>query len=235
VERVTSVQGPITVPSWASLEVLNEPSGSELVDPQPEFQWRSPVLPAPAGPFTYELQVLSDRESELIQAYPGLDDTSFTLPSPLPFNLPMRWRIIAQARSGLADTVTSAGPFVVVSGANPPVTLLYQNFPNPFPNLEFGGMETRVWFDLAQHSRVELAVYDIRGRLVRKLIPGRGCGEVELEPGLYGRDDVGETDSCQAYSWDGIDDRGQEVEPGVYLLRLRAGGVVNVRRIVFWL
>ena len=234
VERPTSAEGPITVPSWVSLEVLNDPSGSELVDPQPEFRWRSPDLPAPAGPFTYELQVVSDRESELIQAYPGLEELSFRLPSPLPFNLPMRWRVIAQARSGVADTVTSAGPFVVTSGANPPATILYQNFPNPFPNTEFGGMETRIWFDLAHASTVELAVYDIRGRLVRRLIPGRGCGELEMEPGLYGREDGGEADPCMSFSWNGLDDGGREVEGGVYLLRLRAGAVVNVRRVVFW-
>jgi len=234
VERATSFQGPLTVPSWVSLEVLNEPSGSELVDPQPEFRWRSPELPAPAGPFTYELQVVSDRESELIQSYPGLEEVTFRIPSPLPFNLPMRWRVIAQARSGVADTVTSAGPFVVTSGANPPATILYQNFPNPFPNTEFGGMETRIWFDLARASTVELAVYDIRGRLVRQLIPGMGCGAVKLPPGLYGRDDGGEADPCTTFSWNGLDDRGRDVEPGVYLLRLRAGGVVDVRRVVFW-
>jgi len=234
VERATSFQGPLTVPSWVSLEVLNEPSGSELVDPQPEFRWRSPELPAPAGPFTYELQVVSDRESELIQSYPELEEVTFRIPSPLPFNLPMRWRVIAQARSGVADTVTSAGPFVVTSGANPPATILYQNFPNPFPNTEFGGMETRIWFDLARASTVELAVYDIRGRLVRQLIPGMGCGAVKLPPGLYGRDDGGEADPCTTFSWNGLDDRGRDVEPGVYLLRLRAGGVVDVRRVVFW-
>lgn len=234
VERATLFQGPISVPSWVSLEVLNEPSGSELVDPQPEFRWRSPDLPAPAGPFTYELQVVSDRESELIQSYPGLEENSFRIPSPLPFNLPMRWRVIAQVRSGVADTVTSAGPFVVTSGANPPVTILYQNFPNPFPNTEFGGMETRIWFDLAEASTVELALYDIRGRLVRQLIPGVGCGAVELPPGLYGRDDGGEADPCTTFAWNGLDDRGRDVEPGVYLLRLRAGGVVDVRRVVFW-
>jgi len=95
-------------------------------------------------------------------------------------------------------------------------------------------METRIWFDLAHASTVELAVYDIRGRLVRRLIPGRGCGELEMEPGLYGREDGGEADPCMSFSWNGLDDGGREVEGGVYLLRLRAGAVVDVRRVVFW-
>jgi hypothetical protein len=234
VERATPFQGPIEVPSWVSLEVLNDPSGSELVDPQPEFRWSSPELPAPSGPFTFELQVIGDREQDIIQSHPGLDDESFILSSPLPFNLPMRWRVIAQALSGVADTVTSAGPFVVTSGANPPATILYQNFPNPFPNMDFGGMSTRVWFDLAETSTVELALYDIRGRLVRQLIPGPGCGAVELEPGLYGREDVELADPCTVFSWNGLDDMGRGVEPGVYLLRLRAGGMTDIRRVVYW-
>lgn len=234
VERATPFQGPIEVPSWVSLEVLNDPSGSELVDPQPEFRWSSPELPAPSGPFTFELQVIGDREQDIIQSHPGLDDESFILSSPLPFNLPMRWRVIAQALGGVADTVTSAGPFVVTSGANPPATILYQNFPNPFPNMDFGGMSTRVWFDLAETSTVELALYDIRGRLVRQLIPGPGCGAVELEPGLYGREDVELADPCTVFSWNGLDDMGRGVEPGVYLLRLRAGGMTDIRRVVYW-
>jgi hypothetical protein len=234
VERATPYQGPITVPSWVTLEVLNDPSGSELVDPQPEFRWSSPDLPAPSGPFSYELQILGDRDPDIIQSYPGLEESSLILPAPLPFNLPMRWRVIAQALGEVADTVTSAGPFVVTSGANPPATLLYQNFPNPFPNTEFGGMSTRIWFDLAEASTVELALYDVRGRLVRQLIPGPGCGAVELDPGLYGREDAGMGDPCTAFSWNGLDEMGRAVEPGVYLLRLRAGGVMDIRRVVYW-
>jgi len=57
---------------------------------------------------------------------------------------------------------------------------------------------------------------------------------VELTPGIYGRDESGGDDPCQSFSWDGRDDRDREVSPGVYLLRLRAGGVESVRRIVFW-
>ena len=156
------------------------------------------------------------------------------MPDPLPFNVPLRWRVIARDGGGGADTVTSAGPFVVTSGANPPATILYQNFPNPFPNREMGVDETRIWFDLAHASRVELAVYDLRGRLVRRLMPRRNCPLVELPAGLYGREDGMPDGPCQAFSWEGLDDRDREVPPGVYLLRLKADGVVDIRRMVFW-
>lgn len=233
VERSTLPQGPLLVPSWVTLEALNEPGGLELVDPQPTFRWSAVELLPPAGPLAFDLQVVSDREKEVIQDHPGVQDPEFTLPTPLPFNVPLRWRVIARSK-GVADTVTSAGPFVVTSGANPPATILYQNFPNPFPNRETGAEETRIWFDLSEASSVDLSIFDLRGRLVKELIPGRGCPPVELPPGIYGREQGPSADPCQHFSWDGRDDRDRTVAPGVYLLRLKAGGVVDVRRIVLW-
>lgn len=234
VRRATAAQGPVDVPSWVALEVHNDPSGVQLNDPRPEFRWSALHITGPAGPFTFELQILADREGEIIQSHPGLQEESHRLQEPLPFNLPLRWRVIAQARAGAADTVTSAGPFVITSEEKPPVTMLYQNFPNPFPAPENGIWTTRIWFDLAETTRVELAVYDIRGRLVRRLIPGPGCSSTELEAGLYGRDEGAPSDPCLSFSWDGRDDRGRQASAGVYLLRLKAGGVTEIRRIVYW-
>jgi hypothetical protein len=234
VERTTEDQGPFLVPSWVNLDVLNDPGGTELAEPRPRFRWSSPELLPPAGPLTYELQVVSDRETEIIQRHPDLEDMEFRIPTPLPFNVPLRWRVIAGSIGGVADTVTSAGPFVVTSGGNPPATLLYQNFPNPFPNSGVGSMETRIWFDLAETSRVELAVFDLRGRLVKQLVPRRGCPPAELSPGVYGREAGAGEDPCHLFLWDGRDDRDRAVPPGVYLLRLKAGGVVEVRRVVYW-
>jgi hypothetical protein len=234
VRLATPPQGPLVVPSWLQLDVFNEPGGSQLADPTPEFRWTPVPLPGPAGPFTYELQVVSDRDEGIIQSHGDLQEERFQIQEPLPFNLPLRWRVIAQARGGGVDTVTSSGPFVVAGADNPPVTLLHQNFPNPFPNRDLGELETRIWFDLAARSSVELNVFDLRGRLVRRLIPAPGCGTVELLPGIYGRGEEGSEDPCVHLSWDGRDDAGREVEPGVYLLRLRAGGVVEVRRMVYW-
>lgn len=233
IHRAAPADVPILVPSWVALEVLNEPGGGQVSEPQPEFRWTAMPLSGPAGPFSFELQVLLDREGEVLQSRAGLTEDHFRFDEPLPFNLPLRWRVIATARNGVADTVSNAAPFVVTGGANPPVTILYQNFPNPFPAPEEGTWTTRIWFDLAEESRVELAVYDMRGRLVRSLIPGPGCAPVRLPSGIYGRE--GSTvDPCTAYTWDGRDDRGREVSAGVYLLRLRAGGVVEVRRVVYW-
>ncbi|MFC1574588.1 S8 family serine peptidase [Gemmatimonadota bacterium] len=234
IRQSTAAQGPFEVPSWVSLEVLNDPSGTQLTDPQPEFQWKALDLAAPVGPFAFDLEIFLDREEEVIQSHPGLEEDRLHLSEPLPFNQPLRWRVIARAREGSVDTVTSAGPFVVTGGTKPPVTILYQNFPNPFPNREMGEVHTRIWFDLADDASVELAVFDMRGRRIRRLIPGSGCPPVELPSGLYGREEGLSPDPCLSFSWDGRDDGGGEVAAGVYLLRLRAGGVVDVRRVVFW-
>jgi serine protease AprX len=234
IRAATSPQGPLLVPPWVSLDVLNEPAGSQLSDPTPEFRWTPLELPGPAGPFTFSLQVLSDREEDIVQSHGNLQATRFEIPEPLPFNVPLRWRVIAEARGEEVDTVTSGGPFVISGTDSPPVTILHQNFPNPFPNRDLGLFETRIWFDLAAPSSVELSVFDLRGRLVRRLIPGPGCTAVEMDPGLYGREEGDSGDPCVRYSWDGTDDRGEEVSPGVYLLRFSAGGVVQVKRIVFW-
>jgi hypothetical protein len=233
VTLATPPQGPLTVPSWVTLDVLNEPTGTQLSDPQPELRWTPVDLPPPAGPFTFDVQIVLDREGEVLRSHEDLQEPRLRLPEPLPFNIPLRWRVIARARPGQADTVASVAPFVVTGDASPPVTILYQNFPNPFPNAEEGIFKTRIWFDLARESRVELAVFDLRGRLVRNLIPVDGCGPIELSPGLYGREGPS-TDPCISLSWDGRDQGGRELAPGVYLLRLQAGGVVEVRRVVYW-
>jgi hypothetical protein len=232
--RSTPLQGPLEVPAWVTLDVLNQAGGVESSEPRPEFRWTALELQGPAGPFTFDLEIYSDRTGDMVRGVAGLETEAYRFSDPLPFNVPLRWRVVAHPRLGSPDTVSSAGPFVVTGGENPPVTILYQNFPNPFPSPEHGTWNTRIWFDLAGPSEVSLAVYDLRGRLVRSLIPGRGCGAVRLSPGLYGRDDGTPADPCTDFSWDGADDRGRQVSPGVYLLRLEAAGVVDIRRMVFW-
>ncbi len=113
-------------------------------------------------------------------------------------------------------------------GEQPPaVTLLYQNFPNPFAPTP--GQRTCIWFDLAEDSDVRLEVRDVRGRLVRVLLPAAGFfGTVPA--GRYGRGTGTECDPV--VSWDGTDAEGNVVPMGVYLLRLTAAGERVTRKIV---
>lgn len=72
--------------------------------------------------------------------------------------------------------------------------------PNPFTS------STMISLAAAAQTRLEVCVFNTEGRLVRKLFQG-GAG-----PG-----------PC-TLTWDGKNDLGSDVSPGVYLVRVRAGG-----------
>ena len=88
-----------------------------------------------------------------------------------------------------------------VPGAPLPfVTMLHQNYPNPF------NPSTKVEYDIAGDEGVKvpvrLAIYSVRGRLIRKLFSG------EMIPGRH------------AVVWDGKDGSGTPVSSGVYIMVL---------------
>ena len=80
--------------------------------------------------------------------------------------------------------------------------------PNPFRD------RTHIRFALARGGFTSLRVFDPGGRLVRRLVEG------DLAEGPH------------AAPWDGRDEAGRLVPPGVYLVQLRAGGTVLGKRIV---
>jgi hypothetical protein len=87
--------------------------------------------------------------------------------------------------------------------------VLYQNYPNPF------NPGTRIEFYLPSRGRVWLDVYNVEGKIVRRLLAGseRDRGKV-IE------------------RWDGTDERGQGVASGIYYCRLRAGKISQTRKMV---
>lgn len=90
---------------------------------------------------------------------------------------------------------------------------LVQNYPNPFnptTNIEFrippGGR--------SEFGFIELAIYDISGRLVKTLVSeNRVAGSYSVQ-------------------WDGSNDLGQKVSSGIYIYRLQAGNFVRARKMV---
>jgi hypothetical protein len=99
-------------------------------------------------------------------------------------------------------------PTSVEKHTQPLPDALYQNFPNPF------NPTTSIPYDVSVRSRVTLAVYDVRGRLVRTLVDGVDApGHKRVE-------------------WDGRDDRGRRVASGVYAFRVQIGGFVAARTMV---
>jgi FlgD Ig-like domain/IPT/TIG domain/Beta-propeller repeat len=91
--------------------------------------------------------------------------------------------------------------------AAPPVTLeLRANTPNPF------NPRTTIRYSLPRVTLVRIVIYDVNGRLVRRLVDG-------IEP-------AGE----RAATWDGRDDRGAFVGSGVYVYALEADGTRFTRK-----
>ena len=153
----------------------------------------------------------------------------------------MRTALLASMAAALAAAVPSASPMPrtppVVGRAlpgqdrPPAVTLLYQNFPNPFPTVE--SRTTCIWFDLDRISTVTLTVHDVRGNLVRRLLPG-GSVPQPLSAGRYGRASPSSGTGCDpVLTWDGRADNGTVVPRGVYLIRLRAAGTVSIKKALF--
>ncbi len=230
----TAVNGPLTVPPWVALLTLAQPQGHSIRDTLPTFIWRPADVLSPPGPFVYDVYVYPSARgpSAAVEVARGLSDTTFVPTRPLERNLPFRWRVVAHLGAD-SVAVTSPGTFIVLDETAPTATVLFQNFPNPFPNTALGVRETCFWFDVAAPGEVRLEVFDVRGRLIRRLAPS-GTVSGTLPPGRYGRPPAGAVGTCDPrFQWDGRDERGDFVRPGVYIYRLTAPGFRESRRVVF--
>jgi hypothetical protein len=234
VAESTAVAGPLVSAPWLRLITLANPAGASIRDSLPVFVWSSPQIAVPPGPFLYDLDIYPASRSPLfaVESARGLLDTTYVPTRPLERNLPFRWRVVARIGPDSA-IATSPGTFLVLDESVPAQTVLYQNFPNPFPNPATGLTSTCIWFDVARDGDVRLEIYDLRGRMVRRLVPTQAAPS-PMVAGRYGRPDVVSTGTCDPrFAWDGQADDGQMVRPGVYVVRLVAGGFSDSRRIVF--
>lgn len=220
-----------TVPAWADLLTLDEPAGATVREPRPRLRWSAPAVLSPPGPFTFDVEIFRTDTREVVFRALGLDTMSYTPPADLELNTPYRWRVKSHLASDTATT-ESQGAFVVVDGSIPPVTLLFQNFPNPFPNPAIGLSATCFWFDLATTGTVRLEILDLRGHLVRKLIPPAFTDP--LPAGRYGRPGPAGGGRCDpALEWDGRAEDGAFVPRGIYLAKLVTPDGTFFKRIVF--
>ena len=225
----TGVVGPIAVPPWARLTTLADTAGSATTDSQPTFTWSPAAIASPPGPLRYDLFVFRTAFSAPVFGASALTDTAVQIPQPLERNATYRWEVIVHAG---ADTsrVAAPRPFVILEAGAPPATLLYQNFPNPFPSPTQSA--TCIWFDLASPSQVELDVLTLRGGVVRHVLPSASVPAI-LPAGRYGRGATG-SGLCDArFSWDGRADDGEWLPAGVYLYKLKAGSLIQFKRLVY--
>ena len=225
----TGLVGPIVVPAWARLTSLADSTGSATNVTQPLFTWSPVPITSPPGPFSYDLFVRRGAADPPIAGVTGLVDTSYQLPTPLETNATYRWQLVVHAGPD-TSLVRPPAPFVVLDANTPPATVLYQNFPNPFPTPT--RQETCIWFDLSQSSTVALEILELRGGVVRRLLPSADFPSV-LAAGRYGRGSPGGALCDPRLTWDGTSDDGRVVPAGVYLYKLKVGGVIQFKRIVF--
>ncbi len=231
----TTVRGPLVVPPWAAQISLASPAGASIRDSLPVFAWHAPAVTAPPGPFAFDVDVYPASRTPAAAVAVGrqLSDTTFMPALPLERNLPYRWRVVARLGPD-SQVTTSPGTFLVIDETAPSATLLFQNFPNPFPSTATGLATTCIWFDVALPGEVQLDVYDLRGRLVKRLVPSATVPS-PVPAGRYGRPSTNAAGTCDPrFAWDGTDASGDWVRPGVYIYRLRTTGFSDSRRMV-WL
>ncbi len=104
----------------------------------------------------------------------------------------------------LANTLDVSEPNQVL----PSLYVLGQNYPNPF------NPTTTIEYSLPSQTKVTIEVFNVIGQKVRTL--------------------VNETMSAGSYQteWNGTDDKGSSVSTGVYLYRLSAGEVVQMKKML---
>jgi hypothetical protein len=121
-------------------------------------------------------------------------------------------RVLTLRRARLNEKMIIDRPANAVM-AKPARTTLLQNFPNPF------NPETWIPYQLAKHGEVVVSIFDVQGRLIRRL-------RVGYRPAGYyvSRD--------RAVYWDGRNERGEKVSSGVYVVELRAGDFTATRRMM---
>jgi hypothetical protein len=94
------------------------------------------------------------------------------------------------------------------SESKPECFSLSQNYPNPF------NPQTRISYSLPQDAHVCLSVYNILGQKVKILL------------------DKHQSAGVQTVSWNGTDDKGNQVSSGVYFYKLSAGEFSDMKKML---
>ena len=98
---------------------------------------------------------------------------------------------------------------VLVDTENIPSSFnLYPNFPNPF------NPSTKISYDLAEDSHVEIEIFDMKGRLINNLV-----SKIQNSGKQY-------------VIWNGVDYSGKNVSAGIYIYQLKAGENIFSRKMV---
>jgi hypothetical protein len=86
---------------------------------------------------------------------------------------------------------------------------LYQNYPNPFNG------QSIIKFDLAQSGEVDLIIYDILGKKIKKLV------NKEMAAGSH------------SIGWNGFGDNGEHAASGVYFFELKSAQSIQRKKMIY--
>ena len=215
------VAGPRQVAPWITLIAPSPTTGGILDTRRPVFVWRSPAIAPSVGQWRFDFELTSSNRTIVELRATLLNDTAFIPPSDLQANTSYQWSVRATAPNGESVLEESSASFVIIDPALPTTTIMYQNFPNPFPTP--AAFSTCFWFDVGEPgARISLEVLDLRGNLVRTIIPGDDR-IADFLPGRYGRGLPGLGNNCDnRFVWNGTANDGRPVAAGAYLLRFVA-------------
>ncbi|MGH7492530.1 MAG: FlgD immunoglobulin-like domain containing protein [bacterium] len=126
----------------------------------------------------------------------------------------------AEAEFSRGDGTFEGGAFALVelnAGEVPRNYALEQSYPNPFAAREgapAAGVQATIGYALPEATHLTIRIYNLLGQLVQTLRDER------QEPGIH------------AVKWNGFDQHGRRVAPGVYFYRMNAGKFQAVRKLV---
>jgi len=86
--------------------------------------------------------------------------------------------------------------------------ILYQNYPNPF------NPATTIAYNIPANATVNITIYDMIGRRIKTLIKNE------------------QATGYRTVVWDGCNDAGLPVSPGLYLYTIKAGNYVQTKKMV---
>jgi hypothetical protein len=107
-------------------------------------------------------------------------------------------------------TIPSEEKYFLTKQATIPISFsLHQNYPNPFNPV------TNIRYDLQNNQHVTLAIYDLNGREINRLVnKNQSVGHKSIQ-------------------WNATDMQGKPVSAGVYLYQIQAGAFIDTRKMVF--
>ncbi len=194
---------------FAKLSLRVSQSGGSVIRPVVDTTWNEGTITYTSAPAMGAALLMTPQSSR--DGTIGANVTSTVLADPD--------RVIS---FGLTNASSNQSNYISKEGGQPPRLVLVvttstsgvTDLPLPAPRLGVitpnpASGNSRILFELPRPARIELTIHSVDGRLVRRLLAA------ELAAGQHD------------LSWDGRDDAGRSVPPGVYVARLAGDGVIE--------